>query len=324
MLDILISTYNRNLHVLDLVNQILDSGFNPSNIIVVDSSEDVSLELQSNDKVLYLRSSFKAQPYQRYVALLASTSDFVMFLDDDLEVLNKNVFQEVLDTFMTTPDIVGVTARVNYESGLYVQAGIKTISRFLGPLQSFVSKFTLNNTPSIGKLSIMGNGGGYTNENEYMQYFPGPNMSFRRKVALELFDETLFTSYVNKIGKGEDKYLSMKANQFGKLYCLGKRNHFFHPPIESSYNSSLVDFQTKQTYSRFLLVNQYMKTFFGSSIMSVPVFFWYTSFRIIGSLNNYSRLLGTFRGTRLVIIGQRKYPNGYFFKQAKLDSKDRA
>jgi glycosyltransferase involved in cell wall biosynthesis len=325
MLDILIPTYNRKPQVLNLVNQILKSGFNPSNIIVVDSSDDINFDLRNHDKVLYLRSSFKAQPYQRYVALLAAKSEFVMFLDDDLEVLNDRVFQEVLDTFLTNQEIVGVTAKVDYHGGLFVQNSIKTMSRFLGPFKNVFQKISLNNNPTPGKINVVGNGGGYTIGNEYVQYFPGPNMSFRKEICLKLFDEILFAAYVRKIGKGEDKYLSMKANQFGKLYCLGELTHFYHPPIESSYNSKLVEFQTKQNYSRYLLIKQYLQTFRKNDFLAIPIFFWYSGMRLIGSLNNFNRFKGILIGTKHVILFglncKRMYPSSYFFETAKKDSK---
>jgi glycosyltransferase involved in cell wall biosynthesis len=324
MLDILIPTYNRKPQVINLVKQILDSGFNPSNIIVADSSDDINSELANHDKVLYLKSSFKAQPYQRYVALLASTSEFVMFLDDDLEVLNNRVFQEVVDIFSNNQEIVGVTAKVDYESGLFVQNSIKTMSRFLGSFKGLFHKISMNNIPPAGQVNVVGNGGGYTNSNNYVQYFPGPNMSFRREVALKLFDETLFAAYVEKIGKGEDKYLSIKANQYGKLLCLGELTHFYHPPIESSYNSKLVEFQTKQTYSRFLLIKQYLSTFHKNCFLAFPIFFWYSGIRLIGSINNFSRFKGVLIGAKLVLFfgfeRRRTYPTNYFLGQAKLDA----
>lgn len=323
--DVVICTYNRPKRVNSLVKQILTCSFGPSTLIVIDSSEEENFFLKLHESVKYLTSTYKAQPYQRYVGLLASTSNYVCFLDDDLDVLNSGVFEKMLNVFKENRQVVGVTARVDYRSGLFVGKEAKSITRNLGGLKRVLQRISLNSYPAPGKISLVGNGGGYLHTDGYVCYFPGPNMAFERNVAFQLFDETLLDAYIKKIGKGEDKYLSMKANLYGKLYCLGKENYFFHPPIESSYNSGLTEFQVKQAFSRYLLINRYLNVFFKMGKFSIFVYTWYCFFRLLGSINNFRRFKGVLKGMLFVfkyrIFSWRIVPQTNFMNFAKVDSK---
>ena len=300
MFDIVIATYNRPQNVISLVNQILSLNYGPERLIVVDSSDVYNEKLFNNNKVKYLKSTYKAQPYQRYVGLLSSDSEYVFFLDDDLEILCHSVFTDIINVFNENENIVGVAGKVDYKSGLFVQDTLKSYSRYLGKLKPFLEKISLNYTPQYGRISINGNGGGYPLTSSFVDYFPGPNMAFKREVALNLFDENLFEAYTMKIGKGEDKYLSMRANLYGDLYCLANKYYFNHPPIESSYNSGLREFQTKQSFSRFMLMKQYMNVFYNLNHFTIFVYLWYSFFRLLGSLNNLERFKGIIQGIKLV------------------------
>lgn len=322
MFDIIIATYKRPQIVNSLVSQILNLKYGPKNLIIVDSSDLCNEELFSNNKVKYIKSSFKAQPYQRYVGLLASTSKYIIFLDDDVEILVKDVFFKIINVFNSNSNVVGVTAKVDYKSGLFVNNQVNSISKFFGFSNSLLNKITLNYIPKKGKISITGNGGGYPSASSFVDYFPGPVMSFRREIADDLFDNDLFYAYVNGIGKGEDKYISTKANGSGKLFCLADENYFFHPPIESSYNTGVADFQTKVTFSRFLLTKRISKIFRKKKYSYIYYFMWYNFFRMIGSFNNIKRLKGNIQGTfkiliYFLIIDKTKFD---YFLRAKSDS----
>jgi hypothetical protein len=324
-LNIIISTCNRPIQLRSLVNCLLQYGAIVDKIIIVDSS-DSKIIFPKDNKLKHIYSSFKAQPYQRYVGLLSSESEYVVFLDDDLEILCTSVFSDILDVFRSDSTIVGVTAKVDYKSGLFVQDTLKSYSKYLGVFKPFLERISLNYTPKHGKISINGNGGGYPLTSSFVDYFPGPNMAFKREVALNLFDENLFEAYTMKIGKGEDKYLSMKANLFGNLYCLANKYYFNHPPIESSYNSGLREFQTKQSYSRYMLMKQYMNVFYNFNYFTIFVYLWYSLFRLLGSLNNLERFKGIIQGIKLVfkyyIRPKKIFQDISFFDIAINDSKN--
>jgi glycosyltransferase involved in cell wall biosynthesis len=326
MFDIIIATCNRPQNINSLVDQILSLNSGLKKLIVVDSSDEFNEKLFNNTKVKYLKSTYKAQPYQRYVGLLSSESEYIVFLDDDLEILFHSVFTDIINVFNQNENIVGVTAKVDYKSGLFVQDTLKSYSRYLGKLKPFLEKISLNYTPQYGRISINGNGGGYPLTSSFVDYFPGPNMAFKREVALNLFDENLFEAYSMKIGKGEDKYLSMKANLYGDLYCLANKYYFNHPPIESSYNSGLREFQTKQSFSRYMLMKQYMNVFYNLNQFTIFVYLWYSSFRLLGSLNNFERFKGIIQGIKLVfkycIRPKKIFQDISFFDIAINDSKN--
>jgi glycosyltransferase involved in cell wall biosynthesis len=93
LIDIVICTYNRSDKVNFLVLSILKikEGFNK--IIVIDSSDIDNDFLKSENEVLYTKSNHKNQPYQRYVGFLLAQSEYILFLDDDMELVHNRVFE---------------------------------------------------------------------------------------------------------------------------------------------------------------------------------------------------------------------------------------
>ncbi len=70
-------------------------------IIVVDSSDKTlgNDEIKNNSSVVIIRSSHKNQPYQRLVGSVASRADYILFLDDDMEIIDASFvpeFQELM------------------------------------------------------------------------------------------------------------------------------------------------------------------------------------------------------------------------------------
>ena len=90
LISIIIYTYNRSKKTIQLVKQLSTIKFN-FNIIVVDSSDIINVNL-SNKNITYIRSSHKNQPYQRYLGFKSANSDYLIYLDDDMEVVSQNFY----------------------------------------------------------------------------------------------------------------------------------------------------------------------------------------------------------------------------------------
>jgi len=81
-------------------------------------------------------------------------------------------------------------------------------------------------------------------------------MAFRREIIYYLFDGLLFTLYEKGIGKGEDKYISMKAVKYGKLAFIGKQC-ILHPSHPSHYFTNVESFAKRELFSRYVLSLRY-------------------------------------------------------------------
>lgn len=321
MFDIIITTNNRPETVLSLVKDILSLDNRCANLIIVDSSESENKVLREDCEIKYIRSSYKCQPYQRYLGFLVSCSDHIIFLDDDLRLKDRHVFTKMMSIYEDIEDVVGVTARVRYHSGLFVNDEVRSITKNMGITARIMNRITFNDIPIAGKLGLSGNGGGYPETSTYVDYFPGPVMSFKREIINDLFNNNLFAAYVKGLGKGEDKYISVKANDFGRLYCLSECDHFEHPPIVSSYNTNLKDFQKRVTFSRYMLMKRIGSVRQRGNIYVLLQFIWYTFFRILGSFNNLRRLQGQIIGIKTIILYGCKPDKFDYFVAAKKDSK---
>lgn len=238
-IDVIITTYNRPKKVNELVNQLNKLAYGPKKVIVVDSSNDDNLELKYNRSVTYVKSDRKSQPYQRFLGVNSISSDLVCFFDDDVQILEENLFVELFNAFKDN-SIVGVSAGIFYENGV--------------PLNQLQKKITRIAT---GKISWLGKTTGLPNKNKVVEYFPGPIMSFRREILKSLFDEYMFKIFEDKIAMGEDKVISMRASQFGQLFYLGEKNYLYHPPEPSNYYSDDISFIAKTIFSRLWLNKVY-------------------------------------------------------------------
>lgn len=248
--DLVISTYNRPFEVLRLVNEILKCDPFPKKIIVVDSSEDSNVFIPPVPNVLHIRSSHKNQPYQRLLGAAASESDVVVFFDDDLIILNENIFKILLDAFKC-PDVVGSTVAIDYHSAIQGNFDPPVLSQ-----KNAFSRFLLTLTgvpcPKLGRASRLGVFGGRPKDRQSIDFFYGPCMSFRKSIIEEIIPIDLLSMYEIKLGKGEDKIISMMASQRGLLIynptiCL------LHLPNESTYYQNHYNFSRKVTYSRLYL-----------------------------------------------------------------------
>ena len=90
-LDVVICTYNRPQKVVELITQLQDCIIAPSQIIVVDSSDKTNTDLRNKSGIKYIQSNHKNQPYQRFLGVNQSTSEYILFLDDDMEILDEHV-----------------------------------------------------------------------------------------------------------------------------------------------------------------------------------------------------------------------------------------
>lgn len=299
--DIVITTYNRPDTVLNLVSQLNArvKGFNQ--IIVIDSSNDEHPILRRTDGLVYVKSPHKNQPFQRILGILNSKSDWVLFLDDDLELINPNFLIEFTDLLKSDSKIVGIGSRILFPG----QQPVKRSSTHQAILW-----FTGEPLMREGKLNLFGEYGGYKDipvmETEALS---GACMMFKHSIAKDLFTDSLLSIFEKRWGMGEDKYLSFRASRKGKL-LLFTLPAFAHPPIESTYFVNNRDFQARVLYSRLwlaLTIGGQFKTY--TYLRYFYYAFWRILISVFKALTGNSEAKEKFLGNLLAL--QRLFTYGF-------------
>lgn len=305
--DIIITTYNRPDFIISLVEQINKcSNPLPTQIIVVDASESINKKVQLIERVTYLHSSHKNQPYQRFLGFSVSKEEFVVFFDDDVKILNSKLFYHISEKFMDK-GIAGVTLNFTDDGSNAITKAMKVKTKSSKKNKIFSFLWSLTGTPTIkaNKIWFAGLRGKTDFSQNYAFSMSGPGtLSFRRAFVSNLFDSTLFSMYERKLGKGEDKYISMAAINYGKI-ALVEDVCLLHPSHDSSYFKDIQSFTKREIFSRLWLSKRY------AQINDIHIFwvylhyYWYALWRIMiaglhsifkPNRNNFNRLIGRLKG----------------------------
>jgi glycosyltransferase involved in cell wall biosynthesis len=261
--SIAITTYNRPANLCKLIGQIGMCIPKPETILVVDSSSEFNSFAGNHKSITYIRSSHKNQPYQRYLAYLKCKSEIIIFLDDDLEIIDSTVFEVMLDR-MGRQGIRGVSVGFQHHNAIsdIMESGVDSKSKMFKFI-NFISGVPILKP---GKIYLVGLAGARLQEEGYVDYFNGAIMGFYRAELISLYDPILFSLFERKLGMGEDKVISMPLGLAKKLWFVP--HHFFiHPPLESNYFLDVLSFQRKVLFSRLFISLQlgkhkrYLKVF---------------------------------------------------------------
>jgi glycosyltransferase involved in cell wall biosynthesis len=270
--ELVITTYNRRESVVSLVKSVLACEPAPSRVIVVDSSDHPIPELAAMPAVHYLRSNLahQNQPYKRLVGALAARTEQIVFLDDDLEILDRRVFGKLLAPFFFG-DVVGASIAVQYDN--WAHHADKRVRGVVGRLLLYVSGVS---TPKEGRLGWAGNVGPRPRRSGQVESLNGTVMAFSRSIFLRLVDASLLAPFECQLAIPEDKILSMRAQAFGKLWWVPDVA-LRHPPVKSTYFAGERNFTKRVHLSRLLLNREYCR-FRGYPAALGLLHYWYFSF----------------------------------------------
>ncbi len=204
----------------------------PTEIIIVDGSTDnqtTKILKESNfDKLIYYKVSKEDRGLTRQrnfgINKVTKETDIVCFLDDDT-VLTKNYFEEILKTFISDDEIVGVGGLAinqnrwkikdkNYNKLLYYEFDgyiIKESSRnVIRNILGIQSNLPPSRMPEFSNVRTYGYP--FNNKTYEVDLLVGMSFSFRKKVV----DTIKFSKYFEGYGLYEDADFSIRAQKFGK------------------------------------------------------------------------------------------------------------
>lgn len=251
--SVAITTYNRPVNLDNLVRQLLLGSVVPTTILVIDSSEVANLEISKIDRVNYIRSSHKNQPYQRYLGYLSCKTEVIIFLDDDLEIIDLTVFEVMLKR-LKQPGIKGISVGFEHHNATSQLLD----SQVNGQSLLFRIINFLSGVPVLkpGRIYMAGLAGPRPMQEGPVDYFNGAVMGFYKSELTSLFNPVLFSLFERKLGMGEDKVISMAVGLTRTLWF--NPHHFFvHPPVTSNYFQDVQSFQRKVMYSRLFASLEY-------------------------------------------------------------------
>jgi len=277
--DIIIATYNRPEKICQLARQFTECSLLLHSIIIVDSSDIVNQEVREIESVRYIRSSHKNQPYQRYLGYLAAESDYLVFLDDDMELIDNFILARLKKNF-EEKDIVAQNIlwhnKPNEKNSLIKISGEKQRK------SSAIKKMlTFYPNPKIGRLGHCGIRGNYPPEEGYIEFLSGGAFSVKRSFIFKSFNFQLFHLFEQKIGMGEDSIIGFSMTQFGKIYFENKLSFWHNDQGHSTYIINSEDFSKRIIFSRKFLTLERLRIIKKGLFWGKLYFQLYTIFRLI-------------------------------------------
>mgnify|MGYP005836134387 CR=1 FL=1 len=307
--DIVIATYNRPESVRKLVNQINECSKLPESIIIVDSSDLINLDIQKIKRVFILRTSHKNQPYQRYLGHLACTSEWVVFFDDDMEVLDAD-FLLKLNKICENQTIAGIAMYFENKNGISSLTKIPQSNLFRNFNHLKQLKGYLSGYPELknGKYGLCGNRGKQPMNGGVTEWVSGGAFAARRLDLYQNFNFQLFDIHENGLGMGEDGILGYTLSKRGRI--ISNKDPFFihNDQNDSTYSTDVYQYARRVAFSRLYLSLEKTRLDNGSLFFARLHYHYYMFWRVTGLLINYmfassekrkKMLLGTLDGWKL-------------------------
>ena len=288
MISIVVCTYNRFEKINNLISSLFNQSIIPSEIIVVDSSDIENEELKNHSTVIYLRSSHKNQPYQRYLGFLKSKSDYILFLDDDMEPESPEIVDVLTSQIINVPELVGIA--INFKDK-YKESSLSQIPTTIFPKEGYVSTFLRSLTGYIklsdGKLGYCGLRGNQPKDGGYTEWVSGGAFLAKRSELYLNFNFQLFDLFDQKMGMGEDVILGYTLSKRGKIYFYPQILFWHNDLNDSSYSLDHKSFSQRVLFSRLYLAIEVARLRKKSKYFSKIFFYWFTLWRIFGLISNY-------------------------------------
>lgn len=332
-IDVIICTYNRAEKVNQLVSQLLHLENSFARLIVIDSSDQNNNYLVNTNDVTYIRSNHKNQPYQRYLGHLISNADYLLYLDDDMEIIHSNLLGILnnIIVFTAHPDGIALAFKDRHSTNsLSVVSPKSTLNAkqwYLNCLHWFTGYPKLGS----GKLGYCGNRGPQPKKLAKTEYVSGGSFLARRDAIFKNFNFQLFDLFEEKLGMGEDALLGYGLHKQGNLYFYPVQLFWHNDSGGSHYAKHQLTYAKKVLFSRLYLSLEKSRLDNKYLLFAYLHYHWYALWRIIGYINNYIRdrseerksvLIGSYQGWLRAMKFKYNNRNEFWILEAKklLDS----
>jgi GT2 family glycosyltransferase len=261
--SLIICTYMRPKPLLQLLQSVREQSVYPDEILIIDGSTNgetqriVTENLFQNLKYFLVPNEFQGLTKQRNygIAHVGADMEVVCFLDDDT-VLEKNYFEQLLNTYKVYPAALGVGGYIQNETkwefvGIYYQPKINEFY-FDGWNRKDGSRFVLRKKlgldsdcrPGFSPLFSHGRSVGFlppSGKTYEVEQLMGGVSSFRKDV----FKTFQFSTYFEGYGLYEDADFSFRVAKTGQMYLntAAKLSHYHEAlgrPSQYQYGKMVV------------------------------------------------------------------------------------
>jgi GT2 family glycosyltransferase len=261
--SLIICTYMRPKPLLQLLQSVREQTMYPNEILIIDGSTNNETRLALNDNYFenlhyyQVPNEHRGLTKQRNygIARVDKTSDIVAFLDDDT-VLEKDYFEQLINTYKVYPEALGIGGYINNETKYeFVGDNYKPESSefyFDGWKRKDGSRFILrkkmgldsDSPPGFSPLFSHGRSVGFlppSGKIYQVEQLMGGVSSFRKKV----FDSFQFATYFEGYGLYEDTDFTLRVAKIGQLYLntAATLSHYHNPsgrPNQYQYGKMVV------------------------------------------------------------------------------------
>ncbi len=288
MIDLIICTYNRPEKVLELVQDILTCQPAPRKIIIVDSSDEENIKIQDLENIIYVRSSHKNQPYQRFLGYQRAEADYLLYLDDDMEIQHKDFFGK-MEELLKNNDYSGIALnfRDKHKNTTLSEVPKSSLFKASKALRNFKNWFTGYPELSAGKLGLCGNRGKQGKEFDETEYVSGGAFIGRRADLFQNFNFQMFDLFEERMGMGEDALIGFGLHKRGKLMFHPEISFLHNDQRDSTYSVDLESLSKRVLYSRLYLSLERQRLKNSSLVQAKIHFQWYAFCRITGYFINF-------------------------------------
>lgn len=334
VLDIIITSYNRPQKALELALSMSKSDL-VSDCIIVDSGSN-SYPKSNNFRVI--ETSHKNQPYQRYLGYVASKSNWLLYLDDDMEPIRG--WEEVLFSLIEnkgTKIKAFALSFIDKHENSYLKRTESSIFSGLSQTKIFV-KFIrqISGYPILanGEFTFNGVKGSLPKNGGFVKYFGGGAFMASRHVLYRNFNMQLFSLYERRLGKGEDGILGYTVFKFAPIYYCPTPVFVHNDQGNSVYTRNDFEYNRLVAFSRLYLSCEFCrlndKLIFFGKLSYLNYSFWRVLGLCINTIFNPGNrklhsLIGYLKGVFAGLgfrFDEHCSSNNYWITEAHLDLKN--
>jgi len=284
--DIVIATRNRGKSLLRLINQIKTCDFLPNKIIVIDSSDEFMIDpIFDETNIHYIKCKRKNKPYQQFIGASMSDSECIIFMDDDMTILDNLCFKKIIDCLESNIEIYGVQPNFHYKNNFfddYLPSSKTRKHRLISRISSLFRFIFCNINTREGEISFSGVKGPILQGTNSIQWFYGPVFAAKKEHIFYNLNATLFDIFDSDYGYGEDLLFGMTLSKLGKIKFLKEKLFLHDDSNESFFSNSPLKYAARVAYSRLFLSLEYARLYQKSILFAL----------IHYNLNLFGRLIG--------------------------------
>ena len=282
-----------------------------NSIIIVDSSDDTNSVLMNYPQVMYVRSTYKNQPYQRWLGHTKSQADIHLFLDDDMEVCNHDFFSIINRHFLNNKVAgLAINFRDKHTDTALAAIPLSVLVKNIGSLKKTLNYISGYANLPAGKFGLCGVKGKQPVNGGPTEWLSGGAFAARKSSLFKNFNYQLLDLFEQKIGMGEDAIIGYGLSKQGILLYEPLLLFYHNDQKDSAYSVDHFAYAKRVIFSRLYLSMEKKRLDNGKYLFAQIHYQWYVLWRITGLLLNYllnkntvryNLLKGTYAGWKLAI-----------------------